>query len=96
MYSRPAHLAPGICSPLLWRPGDVRPSGEGKIHVCFSNLLTELCPPLGIFFLLCWEIFESLKQVLQMLESVKTELVVNYILALIIMEEESLDTTDFI
>jgi hypothetical protein len=31
-----------------------------------------------------------------MLESVKTELVVNYILALIIMEEESLDTTDFI
>jgi len=39
---------------------------------------------------------ESLKQVMQILISVKSELVVNYILAIVIMEEKSLDTTDFI
>jgi len=31
-----------------------------------------------------------------MLKSVRSEFVVNYILAMVIMEEKSLDTTDFI
>ena len=39
---------------------------------------------------------ESSKQVMQMLKTVRSELVVNYILAMVIMEEKSLDTTDFI
>ena len=37
-----------------------------------------------------------MKQVMQMLKSVRSELVVNYILVIVIMEEKSLDTTDFI
>ena len=33
---------------------------------------------------------------MQILKSVRSELVVNYVLAMVIMEEKSLDTTDFI
>jgi hypothetical protein len=75
----------------------VRPSGEGKSHVRRSAFLTELGLFSGsLFYSLSWQIVESSKQVMQMLKSVRSEFVVNYILAMVIMEEKSLDTTDFI
>jgi hypothetical protein len=63
--------------------------------IFWSASLTEVGLILGLF-LLSWEIVESSKQVMQMLESVRTDLMLNYIVATVIMEEESLDTTDFI
>ena len=75
----------------------MRPSGEGNSHACWPAFLTELGLFSGsLFHPLSWEIVESSKQVMQILKSVRSELVVNYVLAMVIMEEKSLDTTDFI